>query len=113
MLCRRGDDVQTEGPNPLSSVRVRPVYSGYALAVRRCPTHHPNVAILGFRFTALVTRRVKPARSLAFRRTPPGFRLAPARSFTFRRPAARFRLTPGVAVAKTAVVPPPSRVATS
>jgi hypothetical protein len=78
----------------------------------------------------LVTRRVKPARSLAFRRTPPGFRLAPAwpfafrrpaarfrltpaRSFTFRRPAARFRLTPGVAVAKTAVVPPPSRVATS
>ena len=105
MLCRHGDHMQTEGPNPLSSVWVRPVYPGYALTVRRCPTHHTNVAILGFRFTAAVARRVQPARRLAFRRTPARFRLTPARSFTFRRPATRFRFTTGVAVAKAAVAP--------
>ena len=105
MLYRRGDDVQAEGPNPLSSVRVRPTYPGYTLAGHRRPTHHANVAILGFRLT--------PARSLAFRRTPPGFRLTPARSLAFRRTPPGFRLMTHVAMAKTAVAPLPSPFAAS
>ena len=60
MLRQYGDDAPAEGPNPLSSIRVRPVYPGCVLAVRRRPTHHANVVILGFRLT--------PTRSLAFRR---------------------------------------------
>jgi len=105
MLCRRGDDVQAEGPNPLSSVRVRPAYPGYTLAGNRRPTHHANITILGFRLT--------PLRSLAFRRPAARFRLTPACSLAFRRPAARFRLTTHVAMAKTAVAPLPSPFAAS
>lgn len=117
-----GDDVQAEGPNPSSSIRVRPVYPDWTLAMRRRRTHVTDVVILGFRLTSawplafrLTSARLSfPAsRSLAFRRTSPGFRLAPAWPFTFRRPATRFRLTTRVAVPKTAVAPMPSPVAAS
>jgi hypothetical protein len=117
-----GDDAQAEGPNPLSSIRVRPVYPDWALAMRRCRAHLTDVVILGFRLTSarrLTFRRptagfrLTSARRLTFRRPTAGFRLTSARRLTFRRPTAGFAFTPHVAVAETAVTPLPSCVAAS
>ena len=83
-----GDDVQAEGPNPSSSIRVRPVYPVWTLAMRRRRAHLTDVVILGFRLTS-------------------------ASRLTFRRPTAGFAFTPHVAVAETTFAPLPSRVAAS